>query len=48
MQASTNEALPFNQWSNLGTPGNPPPARSSSPTRKATNYMMRFYRVRSP
>jgi hypothetical protein len=48
--ASTNVALPFGQWSNLGIILESPPASGQYPfiELQATNYSRRFYRVASP
>ncbi len=48
--ASTNVALPFNSWSNLGpafeTPANSGQYQFTDP--QATNFATRYYRVKSP
>jgi hypothetical protein len=48
--ASTNVALPFNQWSNLGTTVESPLGSGQYPFTDlhATNYSRRFYGVASP
>jgi len=48
--ASTNVALPFNQWSNLGTALESPLGSGQYPftDRQATNYSRRLYKVTSP
>jgi hypothetical protein len=48
--ASTNVALPFNQWSNLGTTVESPLGSGQYPftDQQATNYSRRFYGVASP
>ena len=46
--ASTNLALPFNQWSNLGVPVESPAGTYTFTDPQATNNEMRFYRVSSP
>jgi hypothetical protein len=48
--ASTNVALPFSQWSNLGTTVESPPGSGQYPFTDlhATNYSQRYYRVASP
>ena len=48
--ASTNLALPFNQWSNLGTSVESPPGSGQYPftDTQATNYSQRYYGVASP
>jgi hypothetical protein len=48
--ASTNVALPFNQWSNLGTAVESPLGSGQYPFTdpQATNYSRRFYKVTSP
>ncbi len=48
--ASTNLALPFNQWSNLGTAVESPLGSGQYPFTDlpATNYSRRFYSVTSP
>jgi hypothetical protein len=48
--ASTNVALPFGQWSNLGTAVESPLGSGQYPFTDlhATNYSRRFYKVASP
>jgi hypothetical protein len=46
--ASTNVALPFNQWSNLGAPVESPAGTFQFTDPQATNKPTRFYRVSSP
>ena len=46
--ASTDVALPFNQWSNLGAPVESPAGAFTFTDPQATNSVMRFYRVSSP
>ncbi|MSU59040.1 MAG: DUF5011 domain-containing protein, partial [Pedosphaera sp.] len=46
--ASTNVALPFAQWSNLGAPVESPAGTFQFTDPQATNNTQRFYRVRSP
>ena len=46
--AATNLALPFNQWSNLGTPTETPVGNFSFTDPQTTNNVRRFYRVSSP
>jgi hypothetical protein len=48
--ASTNVALPFSQWSNLGTTVESPPGSGQYPfiDTQATNYSRRYYGVASP
>ncbi|MFO1488073.1 MAG: DUF5011 domain-containing protein [Verrucomicrobiota bacterium] len=46
--ASTNVALPFNAWSNLGAPVESPAGTFQFTDLQATNNVMRFYRLRSP
>ncbi len=46
--ASTNVALPFNSWSNLGPAVEGPAGRYQFTDPSATNSPQRFYRVRSP
>ena len=45
---STNVALPFEQWSNLGAPVEAPAGTFQFTDPQATNNPQRFYRVRSP
>jgi hypothetical protein len=46
--ASTNLALPFAQWSNLGAPVEAPAGKFLFTDPQATNRAQRFYRVSSP
>ena len=46
--ASTNVALPFAQWSNLGAPVESPAGTFTFTDTQATNRPQRFYRVSSP
>ena len=48
--ASTNVALPFNQWSNLGTAVESPLGSGQYPFTdlQATNYSRRYYGVATP
>ena len=46
--ASTNVALPFAQWSNLGAPVESPAGTFLFTDPQATNKAQRFYRVSSP
>jgi hypothetical protein len=46
--ASTNVALPLNQWNNLGAPEESPAGTFTFTDPQATNNALRFYRVTSP
>jgi hypothetical protein len=46
--STTNLALPFGQWVNLGPPTETPPGTYQFNDPQATNFPQRFYRVTSP
>jgi hypothetical protein len=46
--ASTNMALPFNEWSNLGPAVESPPGQFQFSDPDAANHTRRFYKVTSP
>ena len=48
VHATTNLALPFNTWSNLGPAMESPAGTYTFTDPQATNNVMRFYRVSSP